>query len=68
MAADTAIPDLSKRRFWSLKEAASYLECHPWTLQKRLKGRNGVPHKRLGRKILIPIEEFVKWADQKQIP
>lgn len=65
----SAIPDLNVRRFWSVKEAASYLECHPKTLLKRLRKRKGnIPHLRIGTKILIPIEDFLRWTEQSKIP
>jgi len=68
MTEETQFPNLKVKHFLSIKEAATYLQCSRSSLYKRIKKKNGIPHKRLGTKILVPLTEFMMWVSQSKIP
>ena len=69
-----------KRRFWTAKEAAEYLEISTSTLYEYIRPRprkntpsklrtSVPPYRRLGRNVIrFPIKEFVEWASRFDHP
>lgn len=57
-----------RRRFFTLKEGAAYMEVDYYWLIRRIGKPGGPPHQRRGAQWRLPREEFIKWAEQPYIP
>ncbi len=53
--------------FMTPKEGAYLAGISYSALVQRLRGRNPPPHKKRGRRYLLPISEFTEWATQDVI-
>jgi flagellar motor switch protein FliM len=60
-------PRVGTRLFMTPKEGAFLAGISYSALVERLRGPNPPPHKKRGRRYLLPIREFTDWATQDVI-
>ncbi len=58
----TPAPDRA-RPTMDVAEAAALLGVSPWLVLQQI-GQGNLPHKRFGRRILIPRARFLAWLDE----
>lgn len=65
---ETRIRTIEVEDHLSLKQAASILSRSYFWLYSRIGKPGGPPHKRRGGQYIFPVEEFLAWSKQDNIP
>lgn len=63
----SSLPDGPSRPTMDVAEAAELLGVSPWLVLQQIRQGN-LPHKRFGRRILIPRARFFAWLEEVEGP